>query len=177
MAPRRAPLLWSGHQHLITIHDFRLDGGWVQHTSTAGSRFRLDGILNVVSNSVLRAKQGNIDLLADVTGAGDLTIETTDSPAIKTTATSGFSRSNNTFVGDVVNHSRFELTAGANFRFAIGAGGSANTITGPAARATLLNGAFDLDLSAASFNTGNSWTLVTAANTVYGSSFKFRFHE
>ena len=160
----------QGTGAMVTIDDLRLDGGWVQHTSSAGSRFQLGGQINVVSNSVIRAKQGNIDVLANVIGAGDLTIETTDLPD-QNDRYVRFRGANNTFVGDIVNRSRFELADGANFRFAIAPGGNSNAIMGPTARATVLNGAFEFDLTAASFNSGDSWALVTAANTVYGSSF------
>lgn len=161
----------QGSAATVTIDDLRLDGGWVQHTSAAGSLFQLAGRVHVQANSTIRAKQGNIDLLADVIGAGDLTIETTDLPD-QNDRYVRFRSASNTFTGDLINLSRFELAAGANFRFAVGASGSSNAITGPTARATLLNGTFDLDLSAASFNAGDSWALVTAANATYGSSFQ-----
>lgn len=161
----------QGTSATVTIDDLRLNGGWVQHTSSAGSLFQLAGQVNVLANSTLRAKQGNIDVLANVIGTGNLTIETTDLPD-QNDRYVRFRSANNTFTGDIINLSRFELAAGANFRFAVGPGGSANVITGPTARATLLNGTFDLDLSAASFNAGDSWPLVSAANAIYGSNFR-----
>lgn len=161
----------QGSSAIVTINDLRLNGGWVQHTSSAGSLFQLAGQVNVLADSALRAKQGNIDVLASVIGTGDLTIETTDFPD-QNDRYVRFRSAANTFSGDLINLSRFELAAGANFRFAVGAGGSTNAITGAAARATLLNGTFDLDLTGASFNAGDSWALVTAANTTYGGSFQ-----
>ncbi|TWT92324.1 Autotransporter-associated beta strand repeat protein [Botrimarina colliarenosi] len=161
----------QGGGALVTIPDLLLDGGWVQHRSGLGSPFQLDGAVSVESDSVLYAKQGDIDLLASVSGSGAITIPVSDSPT-QNARYVRFKSSSNTFVGDVVNQSRFELAEGANFRFAIGPAGATNAITGSTARATALNGVFDLDLSQATSSPSDSWTLVTAANTSYGSGFQ-----
>ena len=79
----------------------------------------------------------------------------------------------NSFTGDLVNLARFELSAGANFTFALGASGVNNAITGATALATMLNGVFELDDSAVDYAYGNSWQLVSAAATTYGATFSF----
>jgi hypothetical protein len=160
----------QGTTGVVTINNLILDGGWVHHLNGIGDLFQLDGSINVVSDSNLRAKQGNIHILADVTGDGDLTIHPTDDPGDNNRYVR-FLSANNTFTGDLINTSRFELSAGANYRFVIGESGENNAITGGSAIATLLNGVFDFDLDGAASTPGASWQLVTAANSVYGPTF------
>jgi hypothetical protein len=54
----------------------------------------------------------------------------------------------------------------------IGASGVNNAISGADARRVRLSGAFDIDVSGASQNLGDSWSLVTASNAVHGSNFR-----
>ena len=161
-----------GTAGVVTFNNLILDGGWVDHRSTNGlaDLFQLDGTVTVDSASTIRAYNGNINILADVTGGGDLTIPTTSNPT-ENNRYVRFLSSNNSFVGDIINESRFELTESANFTFSIGASGVNNAIAGATARNTLLNGVFDFDLTGATSSPGDSWALVTAANTTYGATF------
>ena len=173
--PAEGTGLWyrgQGTAGVVTIDDLILDGGWVDHRSSGGlaDLFQLDGQVTVSSASTIRAYSGNIDVLADVSGGGDLTIATASNPT-EDNRYVRFLSANNSFVGDIINESRFELAESANFTFAIGAAGVNNAISGAAARNTLLNGVFDLDLSGASAGAGDSWALVTAANATYGPEF------
>lgn len=160
----------QGTTGIIGFDDLILDGGWIQHQNGISDLFQLDGNLNVVSDSSISAKQGYINILADVTGDGDISIQPTDLPN-ENNRYVRFLSPNNSFVGNVVNQLRFELAVLGKYKFAIGPSGVNNAITGAAARNTLLNGSFELDMSGASSNLGDSWALVTAANTTYGASF------
>jgi hypothetical protein len=156
----------TGTAGVVTINDLRLDGGWVQQSSSSSDVFRLDGSMNVVSNSNLCARQGHMNILADIAGNQALTIRPTDGRTFVR-----FLSGNNTFKGDLVNEARFELSMGANFTFALGANGVSNSISGASAAMTLFNGVFDLDLSNVDYAIGNSWQLVTAAAVTYGANF------
>ncbi len=71
----------SGNTGVTTINNMTLAGGWVQHLSTVNDVFQLAGAITVTSPSVFRAKQGNINILADIKGSGNLAIATTDNMA------------------------------------------------------------------------------------------------
>ncbi|WP_442481685.1 autotransporter-associated beta strand repeat-containing protein [Aeoliella sp. SH292] len=163
----------EGSTGVITIPNLVLDGGWVDHrgSNNLADLFQLAGNVHVESDSNIRAFNGNIHLLADLHGTGTLTIRESDT--ITQDARYVVSKSSsNTFTGNLVNRSRYELAIGANFNFVIEPGGVSNSISGSTARATRLNGEFRFDLAAASANVGDSWNLVTAANTTYGSTFE-----
>lgn len=160
----------AGTTAVTTIDNLRLSGGWVQHASGDADVFQLAGRMTVVADSTLWARRGDINILADVAGGGDLTIHPPDSTR-QDTRYVRFQSPGNTFTGSILNNGRFELGQGANFRFAIGGGGASNAITGATALATRLNGTFDIDLAGATSNPGDSWALVTAANANYGATF------
>lgn len=157
----------SGSTGTITIEDLKLDGGSVQHMSSFSDLFRLDGNLTVVSDSSIRATLGHIDVLAALHGDDSLVIEV---PASR--AAVRFRADDSTFSGDLINEARFELTEGANFTFKVEGPGESNSISGPTAISTLLDGKFQIDDSSVQYALGNSWPLVTAANTSYGVTFE-----
>jgi hypothetical protein len=161
-----------GAAGITTFNNLILNGGWIDHrgNNNPGDLFRLDGYLTVASNSNIRALNGNINILADVHGGGTLIIHPTSAPT-ENNRYVRFLSSDNDFTGRIMNNARFELAAGANFKFVIGAVGVNNAITGVAARNTALNGVFQFDVSGADYDYGNSWQLVTAANTTYGATF------
>ena len=156
----------TGTSGVVTIDDLRLDGGWIQHMNGSGDLFQLDGNLSVLSASSISAKQGNINILADLQGTEPLTIETSGGRYFVRLLSD-----NNSFTGDLINKWRLELSEGASYMFEIGSSGTNNAISGPSAVSTVINGSFDLDLSGASSNPTDSWALVTAANTTYGNDF------
>jgi hypothetical protein len=156
----------TGTTGVVTINNLRLDGGWIQHVSSNTDIFRLDGSIDVLSDSNLRATQGHLIIPADIEGNHTLTIHPVDGRFFVR-----FQSSNNTFTGDLINQARFELSVGANLTFALGANGVNNSVSGSSAVATIFNGVFDLDLANVDYKVGNSWQLVTAANATYGASF------
>ena len=157
----------TGSNGTITIEDLKLDGGSVQHMSSFGDLFRLDGNLTVVSDSSIRATLGHIDVLAALHGDDSLVVEV---PASR--AAVRFYADDSTFSGNLINEARFELTDGANFTFKVEGPGDSNSISGPTAISTLLDGKFQIDDSSVEYALGNSWQLVTAANTSYGATFE-----
>lgn len=165
--------LWyrgTGTTGVTSFNNLILAGGWIDHRASVADIFKLDGKVTVQAPSSIRALFGNIEVLADVAGAGTLTIHPTQIPG-ENNRYVRFKSPDNTFVGSIVNNARFELASGANFKFAIGAVGVNNVISGASALVTALNGAFTFDVTGADYDYGNSWTLVTAANTAYGATF------
>lgn len=161
----------TGDESVITVDDLILDGGWLQHFSGLEDAFRLDGAVTVVSESNLRAKQGDIELLAPLHGDATLNIHRTDSSRqhlrfVRLLA------DDNSFTGDLINNARFELAEDAGFRFLIGDSGQSNQILGESALATWINGVFHLDLSAAGRTPGDAWQIVSTASVAYGSTFR-----
>ena len=155
----------SGSTGILTFKNLILDGGSTHHFSGLSDVFQLAGKVTVASASTINSEQGNTNILANVTGSGPLTIGVTNTNFVRLLSSS------NTFTGNLNVVGRFELANGANQRFVIGNNGVNNTITGASANQVLLNGIFDLDMANAGAQLGNSWTLVTAANTAYGATF------
>jgi hypothetical protein len=163
----------TGSTGVTTFNNLIVSGGWIDHRSpnNLANVFRLDGLLTVASDSNIRALDGEINILADVAGAGTLTIHPTNASSRENNRYVRFFSSSNEFTGTILNNSRFELANGANFTFKIGALGVNNAIAGASARVTALNGRFEFDVAQAEYGYGNSWQLVTAANTTYGATF------
>ena len=157
----------TGSSAVITIPSLVLAGGRIHHFSTTADVFRLAGRVTVASASTIHAKQGTIDIQSRVVGDGSLTLPATDGPTEDLRYVRLLSP-DNAYTGSITVGGRFELAAGANQRFALGPAGRTNSIGGATAGRVRLNGVFQIDAAAAS---GTSWSLVTAANTVYGDTF------
>ncbi|WP_146561308.1 hypothetical protein [Posidoniimonas corsicana] len=156
----------TGAEGTITIDNLILDGGSINHINGTGDIFNLAGSINVVSDSVIFARQGPINVLADVSGSATITNPGSDGAGRTLT----FQSSSNTFDGDIINNGRFALAAGANLNFTIGASGVNNSVTGAGAE-TIYDGVFNLDLSGASSNNGDSWAIAAADNQTFGGNF------
>ncbi|MGC4031786.1 MAG: PEP-CTERM sorting domain-containing protein [Tepidisphaeraceae bacterium] len=156
----------KGTTGVMTFKNLILDGGSIHHQSTSSDLFQLAGKVKVVSASAINPTNGNINVLADVSGVGPLTIGTS---TVGGTVT--FSSANNSYRGNINVLGRFALASGADLDFVIGDNGVNNAITGSTAAAVNLNGTFTFDLTAAGASVGNFWSIVTASNTVYGSTF------
>ena len=155
----------SGSTGVISFKNLIFNGGSTHHYSGVSDVFQLGGKVTIASSATFNSEQGSTNILADVTGNGTLNIGTTNTYYVRLCS------SKNTFTGNMNVAGRFELANGANQKFAIGANGVNNVITGSSATQVLLNGVFNLDMTNPSANIGNSWTLVTAANTTYGATF------
>jgi len=156
----------TGTAGVITINNLILDGGYVSHANGSGDLFRLDGSINVLSDSFIYARQGPIDVLAAISGSATITNPGSDGAG---RALSFFS-SANTFTGNVVNNGRFELADDAVMNFVIGPSGVNNSLSGTGAE-TIIDGDFTLDLTNATSNPGDHWNIVTANNRSFGSTF------
>ncbi len=155
-----------GTSAVITFDNLILDGGSIRQISSNGTAdlFQLAGNLTVKSASYICALNGNINVLADLHGTANLTIQ---SATNNVTLVS----SNNDFTGNINVLGKFALARNANMKFAIGANGVNNAVSGASATAVALNGVFDLDTTNASSAIGDSWKLVNAANVTYGNTF------
>ena len=157
----------TGTSAVTTIPSLVLDGGWIHHYTTTADVFRLAGRMTVAADSTIHAKQGTIDVLSRVVGAAAISVPVTDAPT-EDARYVRFLSADNAYTGSIAVAGRFELGAGANQRFVLGVSGSTNTINGATAGRVRMNGLVQLVTTATS---GTGWSLVTAANTIYGDTF------
>ncbi|TWT94118.1 hypothetical protein Pla108_38300 [Botrimarina colliarenosi] len=160
----------TGNTGVITIDDLILDGGLISHGNGLGDLFQLDGAITVASTSSIRAKQGNIDILASISGTGGLIIETSDVPgdtSIRLVNLLG----NNTYTGDLTVNAGGVLTLGAtgSMTFNIGSAGVNNSIAGDGA--ARFDGAFNFDLTGASATLGDTWQITNVASQSFNDQF------
>ena len=71
----------TGNTGVLTINNLILAGGWLHHQNGLGDLFQLAGGINVVADSTIWAKQGNIDISSVIGGGANLTIQPTDATA------------------------------------------------------------------------------------------------
>jgi hypothetical protein len=156
----------TGNTGTITVDNLILDNGSIDHINGSGDIFNLDGSITVLSDSLIHAKQGPINVLAVVGGSATITNPGSDGDGRTLTLLSPL----NTFNGNIVNGGRFVLADDAVLNFVIGAAGVNNSVSGTGPQ-TALDGDLVLDLSGASTNIGDSWTLVSASSASYGATF------
>lgn len=156
----------TGDTGTITVDNLILDGGTINALNGPTDVFNLDGSINVLSDSLIYARQGAINLLADISGSATITNPGSDGAGRVLTLLSP----SNTFTGNIVNDGRFALGTGANLNFVIGSSGINNAVSGVGAETTF-DGLFNFDLTGAGTTTGDSWTIVSAANATYGENF------
>jgi hypothetical protein len=156
----------TGNTGTITINNMVLAGGIITHQNGSSDIFRLAGNLNVASSSQIFPRQGPILLSSTLTGSATLTVPGSNNADCVLRILSP----NNTFSGNIVNNGRLEFSDNSLMNFVIGATGVNNRISGSGAL-TALNGDWSFDLSSAGTILGNSWSIVTASNATYGSSF------
>ena len=156
----------TGNTGTITVGNLILNGGAINHLNGVGDVFNLDGSISVVADSYIYAKQGLINVMADISGSSSITNPGSDGPERTLT----FLSSTSTFTGDIINDGRFALADDAVLNFVIGASGVNNSVSGTGAEA-VFDGDFVLDLSGAGTSYGDSWAIVSAANASYGETF------
>ena len=155
----------TGTVGTITVGNLILNGGSITHLNGAGDQFRLAGNLNIVGSSTIHAKQGTITIQAVMTGTGTITNPGSDGAGRILV----ISNSVNTYTGSIVNNGLFQLAPSANLSFVIGASNANNRVSGTGT--TTFNGRFVFDLSNASTNVGDSWTIASASSQTFGSTF------
>jgi hypothetical protein len=156
----------SGTTGIITINNLVLNQGLVSHANGVSDIFKLAGNINIAGDSSIYAKQGEIDILASISGSAKLTNPGSDLAGCTLKFLSGA----NTFTGSIVNNGRFELSDDANLNYVIGANAVNNSFSGTGV-GSLFNGDFIFDLSLAGTSVGDSWSIVTASAPTYGSTF------
>ena len=156
----------TGNTGIITIDNLILDGGYISHGNGPADVFQLDGNISVLTDSVLHAKQGPIDVLANISGSGTISNPSSDNTGVILS----FLSPTSTFTGSVVNNGRFTLADDAVMNFVIGASGVNNSVSGTGAE-TIFDGDFVFDLSGASSTPGDSWNIAAASNQSFGETF------
>jgi fibronectin-binding autotransporter adhesin len=152
--------------NVITINNLILAGGLIDHLQGSVETFTLAGTMSVTgTGSRISATQGPVNITAPISGSGDL-IFNGGSATFRTTISG-----TNTYTGNITVNGLITAAAGSSLKFAIGASGVNNTISGPGTAA--FNGEFNIDLSGASSTAGDSWTLVNAATLTesFGATF------
>jgi len=155
----------AGNAGILTIGNLILNGGYIRSGSSNVDIIHLAGGITVNgTGSYLLADQSAYIVDSVVTGTGALATQ------------GGFGivfNGASTYTGNLTISTTGTTTLSntSRWKFAIGASGVNNTITG--AGNAILNGAFDIDLTAAGNTVGNSWTLVNGATLAetYGVNF------
>lgn len=158
----------TGSGGVITIDNLILDGGQISHANGTGDLFQLAGGITVNSPSEIYAKQGNIDLLANISGSGDLAILATDENADASQRIVTLYGAS-TLTGNIDVSGKWTLADSGSMLFEIGSSGVNNGISGSGV--AVFDGTFNLDLSGASSNFGDSWTLASVATQSFGGTF------
>jgi hypothetical protein len=157
----------TGTAGSITVNNLIGNGGSViDHRSGASDVCNLYGTIQIAADSVMYAKQGPVNVYAAISGSAKITNPGSDGDGRTLT----FYSSASTFTGSLVNHGRFVLADDAVMNFVIGANGVSNSISGTGPE-TILNGDFVFDLSGAGTAAGDTWTIVSASNRTFGSTF------
>jgi hypothetical protein len=150
----------------ITVNNLTINGGALRHANNEAQVFTLAGNgLTVGPNGMAVHLQGPTTLSAPLTGSGPIRIVGNGSNDARRTLE--LASAANTYTGSIeltnATQARLRLAAGAALDFVIGAApGSNNRIFGSGG-VVELNGAFDLDLAAASTTLGDTWQLVDNA--------------
>jgi hypothetical protein len=168
-------LMWkgSGTTAVITVNNLTVDGGQLRHGQGTADTFALAGNLTIGVNGANMATQGGMNVSSAISGSSTIRILANGNgdPLRVVRFTSGA----NTFTGDIelynATQSIFELAAGANLNFTIGASGVNNRVFG--AGIATFNGTFNIDLSGAGNTGGDSWTVVDTSTITetFGATF------
>lgn len=155
-----------GNTGVITVNNLILNGGLIRQIQGATDVFKLAGNLSVVADSQLYAKQGPIEVSSVISGSATLTNPGSDGAG----RTLHILSPANTFTGNLVNNGRLRLADDAVLNFVIGASGVNNSVSGNGAE-NVFEGDFVFNLSGAGTTNGDSWSVVSAANKSYGTTF------
>jgi hypothetical protein len=169
-------LLFKLSNQTLTVNNLILDAGNVRDGLGDNDNWHLAGNIYVTTNGggFLCQCAGYVD--SAISGPGPIYIG--DNGNGNAARTIHFTSSVSTYAGNIImapgtsgsaNRSRMALDDNAILNFDIGASGVNNSISG---LGTLtLNGDFSFDLSGASANVGDSWTIVSVAARTFGATF------
>ncbi|HEX6963008.1 MAG TPA: autotransporter-associated beta strand repeat-containing protein, partial [Lacipirellula sp.] len=158
----------TGNTGVITMNDLVLAGGHVAHQNGTGDLFQLAGNIQVTAASTFDAKQGHINVLAPISGNGNLTIAATDDNG-DTTQRIVTLMGASALTGNIDVIGKLRLGETGSMLFDIGASGVNNSVSGTGWAE--FNGTFNFDLAGASATPGNSWTIANVAAQSFGSTF------
>ena len=149
---------------VITVPYLGMDGGWVANASNGNVVITLEGSIHVTRASSLLCNNAGIIVNATVAGNKDLTVSGLAGRIVTFNAASTLTGNLNLTTAGIV------LGSTGSFKFTPGANGVTNAITGTGP--ATLNGAFNIDVTGASTNTGDNWDLITTTGAlVYDPAF------
>lgn len=154
-----------------TISNLILNGGYVRSGAGSGNTLILAGGLAISgTGSRFLADQSPFIINSVTSGTGELATLSA-APGFPITFTAANTYTGNLTVSTIQNGASTILSDTSRWKFAVGANGVNNTITGNGK--LTLNGVFDLDLSGAANSVGNHWTLVDVTNLTetFGNTF------
>ncbi len=149
----------------ITIPDFSLDGGLINNATAPVAIVALGGVMNVTRASEIWANNNSLIINAVITG--NQTLNITRSGGVNTVTFNAV----NSWTGNMNITGGFILGGTGSLKFVPGATTVSNSIGGNGS--AVFNGAFAIDLGAASNTIGDNWTLVNAGSLAesYGTGF------
>ena len=168
-----ASLVYKGGTNVntITIANFTLNGATVNNASNSSTAFNLGGSITVAGTgtSTILANNATITVSAPISGnSGKLLLQTNNTLGRQAVLTAA-----NTYTGtiEITGASGAVLSPTGSLKFAIGANGVNNTVTGTGP--VTFNGTFNIDLTNADDTIGNSWNLVNVSTLTetFGATF------
>lgn len=163
----------SGTGAVITVNNLTIDGGQLRHGQGDADSFTLAGDLAVGANGANFATQGGMIISASISGSN--TIRVLDDGNTDTRRVITLTSGANTFNGDIEmtgqanDRARLTLADDANLNFVIGTSGVNNSVFGTGT--AIFDGDFFFDLSGASTNAGDSWSITSVSSQSFGSTF------
>jgi hypothetical protein len=159
---------------VITVSNLILNKGTVRDGMGSGDGpWTLAGGLNITAGGGGFACQEAFTLASTITGSGPTYVcDNGSGEAVRcVTITSGLNTYDGSvqLLGTTAARSRITFAAGSLMNFTIGASGVNNHISGTGT--ATYNGNFNLNLTGASTNLGDAWTLSSAAAPSYGATF------
>ncbi|MES2475562.1 MAG: hypothetical protein V4640_07260 [Verrucomicrobiota bacterium] len=142
---------------IVTVPYLGLDGGEIRNATSTNAVFTLGGAINVSRASAIYPQNNSIIIDASISGSKDLGISVAGANSVTFNAA-------NPWTGNLNVTGSFVLGATGSLKFAPTASGVNNAILGSGT--AVLNGAFVIDLGAASSSNGSSWDLITTTGVV-----------
>jgi hypothetical protein len=169
-------LLFKLSGQTLTVDNLVLDAGNVRDGLGDADNWHLAGNVYVTANGggFICQAAGYVD--SAISGPGPIYIG--DNGSGGAARTIYFTSSASTYAGNIIltpgtsgnqNRSRLTLVDNSVMNFVIGASGVNNSISGTGILNA--NGDFNLDLSGAGTNLGDSWVLVSASSKTFGDTF------
>lgn len=168
-------LILKGPGYTVTVNNLILDGGYIRHGEGSTQQFTLAGNLHITDKGGRFQVQGPLNVASAISGTSTIQIDSPGNNDVERTLT--FTSPDSTFTGSINvldgggSPSRFRLGETGVLNFAIGSNGINNSVYGNGI--ATFDGTFVFDLSGASANPGDSWTIVDVATLTetFGATF------